>query len=258
MLTQKGDHHLLTLNGHPQFSTRDEHRYHEALVHPPMALARSRANVLILGGGDGLALREVWKYPDVDRATLVDLDPAMTDLGKYDARFTKWNVASMADPRLVVRNEDAWKFLEAGRELFDVIIVDLPDPTNISLSKLYSVEFYTRLRARLAPGGMAAIQSGEISPLRRRPFWCIVRTLRAAGLHVRPYSLFTQTFGVYVWSLVSHEPFDPLRATVDVPSRYLDGASYPALFLWDKDLAEVPVRENRIDTHILLRYFFEA
>lgn len=258
VLTEKEDGHvLLTLNGHPQFSTRDEHRYHEALVHPPMVLARARARVLILGGGDGLALREVWKHPGVQRTTLVDLDPAMTRLATHDARFVKWNAGAMNDSRLELRHEDAWKFLERTQERFDVILVDLPDPTNISLSKLYSVEFYVRLKARLAPGGVVSIQSGEISPLRRKPFWCIVRTLRAAGLQVRPYALFLPTFGVYVWSLASHEPIEPLGATVDVPTRFLDAQSYPALFHWDKDLAELPVRENRIDTHVLLRYFFE-
>jgi spermidine synthase len=257
VLTEREGHIMLTLNGHPQFSTRDEHRYHEAMVHPTMALAPSRENVLILGGGDGLALREIWKWPGVKRVTMVDLDPAMTRLAANDPRFVKWNQGSMADGRLTVRNQDAWKFLEENRDLFDVIIVDLPDPTNISLSKLYSVEFYTRLARRLSAGGMISVQSGEISPIRRRPFWCIAKSIGATGLHVRPYSVFMPSFGVYVWTLASNKPFDPARARMAVPTRFLTQESYPGMFQWDADLAEVPVEENRIDTHVLLKYFFD-
>jgi spermidine synthase len=257
VLTEKDGHYLLTLNGYPQFSTRDEHRYHEALVHPPMALAPSREKILILGGGDGLALREVWKYRDVRRVILVDLDPQMTDLARDHPLFVAWNARSMHDPRLQVRNEDAWKFLERDTDLYDVVLVDLPDPTNISLSKLYSVEFYRMLRARLAVGGMVSIQSGEIAPLRRQPYWCIARSVRAAGLVVRPYSVFLPTFGTYVWTLASNRSFDPARARVRVPTRYLTNEVLSGMFHLDKDLAEVEVEPNRIDSHVLLRYFFD-
>lgn len=256
VLSEKDGHHLLTLNGHPQFSTRDEHRYHEALVHPPMSLAPSRENVLILGGGDGLALREVWKYPDVKRVVMVDLDPAMTELARSHPLFVKWNERSMHDPRLQVVNQDAWKFLEENRDLFEVVLVDLPDPTNISLSKLYTVEFYRMLKARLAAGGMVSIQSGEVMPHHRRHFWCLYRSVAAAGLRTKPYSVFLPSFGVYAWTLASNRPFDVQRAKMTVPGRFLTAESMPGLFVWDKDLAEVPVEVNRIDTHLLLRYFF--
>lgn len=256
VLARKGEHYHLSLNGFPQFSTRDEHRYHELLVHPPMSLARARAQVLILGGGDGLALRELWKYKEVKAVTMVDLDPAMTDVARKHPLFVKWNNGAMDDPRLRIRNEDAWKFLETAKERFDVIVVDLPDPTNIALSKLYSVEFYRMLAARLADGGVISIQSGEVAPLRRKPYWCIARSVEAAGLTIRPYAVFMPSFGHYVWTLATHGPLDVSRARVDVPTRYLNNESLAAAFVFDPDLVDDDVKLNRIDTHALLGYFF--
>ena len=256
LLARKGEHHYLSLNGFAQFSTRDEHRYHESLVHPPMSLAKARQNILILGGGDGLALRELWKYKEVKAVTMVDLDPAMTDVARKHPLFVQWNKGAMDDPRLRIRNEDAWKFLETSKEHFDVIVVDLPDPTNIALSKLYSVEFYRMLAARLAPGGMISVQSGEIAPLRRKPYWCIARSMEAAGLTIRPYAVFMPTFGHYVWTLASNGPIDVGRVKVDVPTRYLTNDNISAVFVFDPDLVEHDVKLNRIDTHALLGYFF--
>jgi spermidine synthase len=253
---KKDGHYGLALNGFPQFSTRDEHRYHEALVHPPMVLAPSRENVLILGGGDGLALREIWKYPDVREVTMVDLDPMMTDLARTHPLFVDWNKNSMNDPRLRVRNEDAWKFLEEDTRLYDVIVVDLPDPTNIALSKLYAVEFYRMLRARLAKGGMISIQSGEIAPFRRKPYWCIARTVEAAGLRIQPYAIFVPSFGHYVWTLASNQAFDAARAKVSAPTRYLSSETLAASLRFDPDLVDREVEVNTIDTHVLLKYFF--
>lgn len=256
VLSAKDGDYTLTLNGYPQFNTRDEHRYHEALVHPPLALAPSREGVLILGGGDGLALREVWKYRDVRRVHLVDIDPQMTDLATNHPLFVKWNERSMHDRRLTVFHEDAWKFLERSRDLYEVILVDLPDPTNISLSKLYSFEFYTMLRERLAAGGMVSIQSTEISAARRKAYWCILHTVRAAGLEARPYSVYLPSLGLYAWTLASNRPFAPARLRLTVPTRYLSPEVLPGLFEWSQDLAEVETEVNRIDSHVLLRYYF--
>jgi spermidine synthase len=256
VLSRKDGDYTLTLNGYPQFSTRDEHRYHEALVHPAMALAPSRESVLILGGGDGLALREVWKYRDVQRVHLVDIDPQMTDLAKNHPLFTGWNERALHDPRVTLFSEDAWKFLERSRDLYEVILVDLPDPTNISLSKLYSLEFYTMLKERLASGGMVSVQSTEISAGRRQAYWCILRTIRASGLQARPYSVFLPSLGLYAWTLASNRPFDPAQLQVVVPTRYLTSEILPGLFEWGQDLLEVETEVNRIDSHALLRYYF--
>src|SRR5699024_3687325 len=96
----------LYLNGDLQFAEHDEYRYHESLVHPVMA--KRPKDVLVLGGGDGLALREIVKYDDVENVTLVELDPVMTQLGSSDQRLTSLNDHAFDDPRVDVVNADAF------------------------------------------------------------------------------------------------------------------------------------------------------
>src|SRR5215212_8311196 len=145
----------LFLNGNLQFSSADEYRYHEALVHPAMALAaegsRAVRRVLVLGGGDGLALREILKYPSVEEVVLVDLDPDMTELSRRFPPLARLNENSFADPRVRVVNEDAMIWLERDEPPFDAAVVDFPDPNSFALGKLYTTRFYRMLKARLAP-----------------------------------------------------------------------------------------------------------
>jgi spermidine synthase len=243
----------LFLNGNLQFSSADEYRYHEALVHPAMTTARAPRRVLILGGGDGLALREVLKYASVERVTLVDLDPMMTALSAKFAPLRALNGGAFADPRVQVVNEDAMIWIEHARETFDVAIVDFPDPSSFSLGKLYSTRFYRMLRERLAPGGAIAVQC--TSPLyARQAYWCIVRTLEAAGLHVRPYQTTVPSFGVWGFALAAQVPFDAPRH-VNVPARFLDDATLAAMFVFPRDMTPVPVEINRLDNQMLVRYY---
>src|SRR5215218_1743055 len=189
----------LFLNGNLQFSSADEYRYHEALVHPALALAseggRAVRRVLVLGGGDGLALREILKYPTVEEVTLVDLDPEMTQLSRRFPPLARLNQNSFDDPRVRVVNEDAMIWLERDERPFDAAVVDFPDPNSFALGKLYTTRFYRLLKARLAPGAAVSVQS--TSPLfARNSYWCIVRTLEAAGFRVRPYYTAVPSFGV--------------------------------------------------------------
>lgn len=243
----------LFLNGNLQFSSADEYRYHEALVHPAMSAAKAARRVLILGGGDGLALREVLKYGGVEHVTLVDLDPAMTALSSRFVPLARLNANSFRDPRVRVVNEDAMIWIERVRDQFDVAIVDFPDPGSFSLGKLYSTRFYRLLRARLAPGAAVAVQC--TSPLyARQSYWCIVRTMEAAGLHVRPYQTTVPSFGVWGFSLARLEPFEqPSR--VGVPARFLDEATLAAMFVFPRDMQPVPVEINRLDNQVLVRYY---
>src|SRR5215212_4267243 len=144
----------LFLNGNLQFSSADEYRYHEALVHPAMALAsvggQAVRRVLILGGGDGLGLREVLKYPSVEEVVLVDLDPDMTELSRRFPPLARLNNDSFEDPRVRVVNEDAMIWLERDEPPFDAAVVDFPDPNSFALGKLYTTRFYRMLKARLA------------------------------------------------------------------------------------------------------------
>jgi spermidine synthase len=160
----------LFLNGNLQFSSADEHRYHEALVHPAIALAGAPRRVLVLGGGDGLAAREILKHPSVEEIVLVDLDPAMTHLGADLPLLRELNHDALRSPRLHVVNEDAYLWLGEDHGRFDAAIVDFPDPNNFALGKLYTTRFYRMLRKALAPGAPAVVQS--TSPLMARSsFW---------------------------------------------------------------------------------------
>ncbi|MCA1748002.1 MAG: polyamine aminopropyltransferase [Sphingomonadales bacterium] len=186
VLTRYGDSISLYLNGNLQFSSRDEYRYHEALVLPALGRVAAPRNVLILGGGDGLAAREVLRHPAVEQVTLVDLDPAMTGLFRDTPLLASLNEDALSDPRLTVINADGFRWVREAEERFDAVIVDFPDPTDFSLGKLYTTSFYRALRQRLAPGAVISVQSGSpyVAP---QSFWTVEATLRAAGYETRPY-----------------------------------------------------------------------
>jgi spermidine synthase len=243
----------LFLNGHLQFSSADEYRYHEALVHPAMTATAAPRRVLILGGGDGLALREVLRYPSVQLVTLVDLDPEMTGLSERFAPLADLNQYAFRDPRVEVVNQDAMIWLEKDQGAFDAAIVDFPDPTTFSLGKLYTTRFYRLLRARLAPNAAVTIQS--TSPLfARTAFWCIAHTMEAAGFITRPYHVAVPSFGVWGFVLARTRPFD---APAELPAnlRFLTRDSMDALFALPADLQAVPTEVNRLDNQVLLRYY---
>ncbi|OYO25358.1 spermidine synthase [Enemella dayhoffiae] len=185
----------LFLNGNLQLSSTDEYRYHEALVHPVMApvAAVTPKRVLVLGGGDGMAVRELLKYP-VEQITLVDLDPAMTRLAQTHPRLLELNRGALSDPRVRVLHDDAFSYLRNGNERFDAIVQDLPDPSTEATAKLYSLEMFAMAQRALAPGGRMVVQS--TSPyFARDAYWCIGRTLTEAGLAVRGYHVDVPTFG---------------------------------------------------------------
>jgi spermidine synthase len=248
----------LFLNGNLQFSSADEYRYHEALVHPPMTLAseggREVRRVLVLGGGDGLALREILKYTSVEQVTLVDLDPDMTSLPRRFPPLARLNRNSFDDPRVRVVNQDAMIWLESDVPPFDAAIIDFPDPNSFALGKLYTTRFYRMLKARLAPDAAISVQS--TSPLfARNSFWCIVRTLEAAGFSVRPYYTAVPSFGVWGFALARRAPFDILTHAPGVELKFLDDKSIAAMFALSADLGPVPVEINRLDNQSLVRYY---
>lgn len=177
----------LYLDGRLRVSGYDEYRYHEALVHP--AMTGPHARVLVLGGGDGLAAREVLRYPDVASVTVVELDPGVVRLGRTDPMLSALNAGAYGDPRIGVVTEDAFRWLRgpASRGRFDVIVSDLPDPGITPSTKLYSQEFYGLAARALRPGGRIAVHAGPVVT-RPRSYWTVDSTLRAAGLRTAPYS----------------------------------------------------------------------
>jgi spermidine synthase len=247
----------LFLNSRLQFNSADEYRYHEALVHPAMVLAGadsgSPRRVLVLGGGDGLALREILKYPAVEAVTLVDIDPEMTRLSDNFKPLGELNRHAFADPRVEVVNQDAFVWMSERGDQYDVAIIDFPDPSTFALGKLYTTRFYRMLRQRLTPDAAIGIQctSPLVAP---RAFWCIVRTMEAAGLSVRPYHVPVPSFnGIWGFALARREPFAPPRHA-PAGLRFLNDEVLPALFMLPVDLGPVPVEINRLDNQILVRY----
>lgn len=245
----------LFLNGNLQFSSVDEYRYHEALVHPAFRAASAHKKVLILGGGDGLAAREVLRYSDVEGITLIDLDGAVTKLAVGYGELSSLNDHSLTNAKLRLVNDDAMQWLTEHDDTFDVVIVDFPDPNNFSLGKLYTTRFYALLKRHLSVGAVAVIQS--TSPLfARQSYWCIDTTLRAAGFLTKPYHVWVPSFGEWGYVLASLEPLSP-RHLLPENLRFLDEATMPSLFQFSKDMSEVPAEVNRLNNQVLVRYYEE-
>ena len=255
VVTRWRDDIRLHLNGNLQFSSKDEYRYHDALVHPALATLPGAKRVLILGGGDGLAAREVLKYPQIESITLVDLDAKMTSLFARAPMLTALNQNSLASPKVKVLNQDALVWLEANPDMFDLILIDFPDPSNFALGKLYSSAFYRLLEKHLSTTGLAVIQS--TSPYyARKSFWCIVATIEDAGFTTAPYHAYVPSFGEWGYIIAGRGKF-ALPATFPVPPRSFDAQSIKGMFEFAPDMARVPVEVNRVNNQILVRYFEE-
>ncbi|MDQ6629680.1 MAG: polyamine aminopropyltransferase [Pseudomonadota bacterium] len=243
----------LFLNGNLQFHSRDEYRYHEALVVPALSAAVAPRRVLVLGGGDGMAAREILRYPSVESITLVELDPHMTRLFSTEPLLRRLNDDALLSPKLHVVNADAFSWLEQHDEIFDAIVVDFPDPTNFSIGKLYTKTFYELIDTHLSASGYAVIQT--TSPLiARKSFWTVVTTLEAAGLGTTPYHAHVPSFGEWGFILASRRPY---RMPTTLPSglRFVDLAGLPALFQFPPDMARVPSEVNRLSNQVLVQTF---
>jgi spermidine synthase len=251
--------YALFLNGNLQFNSFDEYRYHEALVHPAFAAFPGQAKrVLVLGGGDGLALREILKYPSVQFVQLVDLDPEMTSISKHVPALDDLNHHSFDDPRVHVTNADAFVWLDANEtEPFDVAIVDFPDPNNFALGKLYTTRFYNLLKQKLKPDSAVVVQT--TSPLvARKSFWCIIKTLEAAGFAVKPYQTTVPSFGIWGYALAKMEPFDqPQKPPAGIDLKFLNDNSFASMFEFSTDttLPDEEIEVNRLDNQALVRYY---
>ena len=246
--------HRLFLNGNLQFAERDEYRYHEALVHPAMAAQGAPKKVAVLGGGDGMAVREILKYPSVESVTLVELDPNMTRLFTDHETLAALNGHSLSSPKLKIVNTDAFQWLQqrsaGGDDLFDVIVVDFPDPTNFAIGKLYTNSFYALLEKRLSASGYAVIQT--TSPLvARKSFWTVVGTIESVGLTAAPYHAHVPSFGEWGYVIASRRPYrmpDALPAGL----RFLSPSTLPLMFDFPLDMARVPAEVNRLSNQILV------
>ncbi|MBX3666801.1 MAG: polyamine aminopropyltransferase [Rhodocyclaceae bacterium] len=254
VVTRWHDDLRLYINGNLQFSSRDEHRYHEALIHPALQALPWARTVLVLGGGDGLALREILRYPNIEHATLVDIDPAMTGLFARSAELVALNGGSLSNPRVTVVNADAGRWLENSQQVFDAIIVDLPDPSNYGLGKLYSVPAYRLMARHLAEKGYLVVQS--TSPYYApHAYWSVVQTLREADFHTWPYHAYVPSFGEWGFVLAGRRAdFEPPKS-YRLSMKFLDAASTALMFQFPPDMQAVPVQANRLNDQSLVRYF---
>ena len=242
--------HRLFLNGNLQFSQRDEYRYHEALVHPAMAAHGAPKKVAVLGGGDGMAVREVLKYPSVESVTLVELDPAMTQLFAQHPTLARLNAGALQNPKVTVVNTDAFQWLQDTGDTFDVIVVDFPDPTNFAIGKLYTNSFYALLDQRLAASGYAVVQT--TSPLvARQSFWTVVTSIESVGLRTTPYHAHVPSFGEWGFVIASRRPWRLPQALPD-GLQFLSVQGLPLLLDFPLDMARVPTEVHRLSNQVLV------
>lgn len=245
----------LFLNGNLQFSTADEYRYHEALVHPAMSSVEAPKNVLVLGGGDGLAVREILKYLCVENVTLVDLDPAMLKLFTSQDVLLKINDSSLLNKKVHVHNEDAFVWLRSNQQQFDAVIVDFPDPSNFSIGKLYSTLFYQLLKKAMKPESIAVIQSTSpyVAP---KSFWCVDATLRSVGFETVAYHNYVPSFGE--WGYIMAVPKKDHAWFTHFPQglKFLNTSTLQQMLTFPEDMkAHEAVQPNKLNNQVLVGYF---
>ncbi|WP_058307107.1 polyamine aminopropyltransferase [Gracilibacillus massiliensis] len=234
VVTKQDQDIRLYLDGALQLSSIDEHRYHEVLVHPTVANTESPEKVLVLGGGDGLVVRELLKYSEVKQINLVDLDPAVVELANTNPHLRALNEGALEDQRVNIVHQDAFQYLENSQDWFDVIIVDLPDPNNESLNKLYTKEFYSLVRNHLNPSGTAMVQA--TSPVfAREVYWTISNTISETDLHVENLHVDVPSFGNWGFVMASRESIDLERLEIVVETNYLEQEILHSLTTFGKD-----------------------
>jgi spermidine synthase len=177
----------------------------------------------------------------------------MTRLFSTHPMLTRMNGGSLTAPRVRVINQDAFPWLDEVQEMFDFVVVDFPDPTNYSLGKLYTTAFYRLLGRHLSRQGMTVIQS--TSPLfARQSYWCIVETLKQAGLRTYPYHVYVPSFGEWGFVLAGHGPYEP-PAALPPALKFLSAQNLAGLFQFPNDMLPVAAEPNRLNDQVLVRYY---
>lgn len=257
----KSQHDLrLFLNNNLQFSTRDEYRYHEALVHPGMAAIPAPKRVLVLGGGDGLAVREILKYPTVESITMVELDPAMTKLFSKNEMLSDLSGHALSSPKLNIVNSDAFPWLrehaeELKRKPYDFVVVDFPDPSNFSIGKLYTQTFYRLLNDVVSENGYIVVQSTSpyVAP---KAYSCVIHTLESVGFQTVPYHVYVPSFGEWGFILAGKKSFS-VAAQYPAGLKFIDMPTVNAMLQFPDDMKPRPTDINRLDNQSLVHYFDE-
>ncbi|WAW15396.1 polyamine aminopropyltransferase [Peptostreptococcus equinus] len=255
VMTKHKDDIRLYIDGNCQFSTDDEYRYHEALVHVPMSKVKNKNNILILGGGDGLAVREVLKY-NVKSIDLVDLDAEMIKICSTDKNITDINKNSLKSKKLKIYSQDAYKYLESNKKKYDLVIVDLPDPNSESLNKLYSNVFYRLCKKSMNNDAIMVVQS--TSPYyATKAFWSINKTIESEGFNVKPYHVQVPAFGDWGFNMGSMNKIDN-NFKIEKQTRFLSNENINSIFTFAKDEKNTNVEINRLTKPVLMQYYNNA
>ena len=222
-----------------------------------MSMAKKVDNVLVLGGGDGLAVREILKYKEVKKVTLVDLDEGMTKMFQTNSVLTKFNANSLNNPKVEVLNKDAFVWAKNTKKQYDVVVVDFPDPSNYSLGKLYSWSFYSTLKQILTPDAVVVVQttSPYFAP---KSFWCINKTMMEVFPQVDAYHAYVPSFGEWGFSIA----MNGFKTNFNTVNRQVEGLrfynyQFDKFNYFAKDMISKDIEINRLDNQILVRYFDE-
>ena len=258
VVTKHKDDLRLFLDGNVQFSSVDEYRYHEPLVHVPMAVCTNANRILLLGAGDGLAAKQLLKYPQITSLTLVDLDEEVLNLAKNHHEIKKLNYASLDHPKVHIVIEDAYTYLQKNNEPFDLIIIDLPDPNNDALNKLYTTSFYRLVKQNMKTDGAMVTQSS--SPyFTRNTFWCIHKTIKEEFEHVVPYHVYVPAFGDWGFNLATNFEVDieNLKLPQQIDFQYLNETNFNSLFTFanDERADTSAIKINTLFKPVLVQYY---
>ncbi|MEM9301125.1 MAG: polyamine aminopropyltransferase [Pseudomonadota bacterium] len=257
VLTQRKNDLRLFLNGSLQFSSIDEYRYHEPLVHLAAGAARRLDEVLVLGGGDGLAVRELLRYPEVGRITVVDIDPAVTELASTHAMLRSLNAGALQDPRVSIVHQDAFEYLEGASTRYNLVVADLPDPSTLDLGKLYTVTFYRLLQARLAADGVFVTQAS--SPFfARKAYWCIGATLGEVFDEVVPVQSYVPAFGLWGFHIASQASLAFEARPLPSDLRFAEAGYAGRARHLPPDVGPLDVDVNRLENQVLVQYYSTA
>jgi spermidine synthase len=257
VITRNKKETRLFLNGNLQFSSADEYRYHEALVHPALSSVIELDTVLVLGGGDGLAVREILKYSSVKEIVLVDLDPAMTKIFSSQERLVQLNNHALLNKKVKVVNADAFTWMIKNSRRFDAVIIDFPDPSNFSIGKLYTNSFYRLLYRALNSGGIAVVQSTSpfVAP---KSFWCVNETLLSAGFRTIPYHNFVPSFGEWGYIMAMKDSTQDWYQRLPRGLRFSSKAAIENMLYFPGDMKPAVTPEiNKLNNQALVNYFEE-
>lgn len=265
IMTKWKDHVSVFLNNNLQFSTWDEYRYHESLVHPLVQAlldrdkkaptSKSKYHVLVLGGGDGLAIRELLRYEEVETIHLVDIDPGMTKVSSENYYLSKFNEKSLTNQRVKIFHQDAFLHIKDSREKYDAVIIDFPDPGNFSLGKLYSDVFFQRLKRIMKPNAIGVTQA--TSPfIARKAFWCIETTIHVAGFNTFPYHAYVPSFGEWGFIIFTRGSYTlPQKFREQKKFRFLNAEILPQMFQFPADMSKVRVDPQKLNSQALVHYY---